>query len=50
MGEKEKKWRQEQVYNTKFSIIIPMKNAEETIERAIESIKGQEYSNIELMI
>lgn len=35
---------------TNFSIIIPMKNAENDIKEALASIKNQKYENIEILV
>ena len=35
---------------TKFSIIIPMQNAENDIKKALSSIKNQTYENIEILV
>lgn len=37
-------------YNEKISIIMPAYNAEKTIERAIESVQRQTYTNWQLVI
>lgn len=37
-------------YKPRFSIIIPMKNAENDIKKALASIKKQEYENIEILV
>lgn len=50
MEERAKRWRESQQYHTKFSIIIPMKNAEKTIEKALDSIKCQQYKEKEILI
>lgn len=36
--------------NKELSIIVPMYNAERTIEKCLQSILGQTYSNFELLL
>ena len=50
MGQKQEQWRKSQQLHTKFSIIIPMKNAEKYIMNAFNSIKQQDYNNYEILI
>lgn len=50
MGLQQEQWRKNQQLCTKFSIIIPMKNAEKYITNAFESIRQQDYNNCEVLI
>lgn len=50
MGEREKEWRKQNAYKTKFSVIIPMKNTSNYIEKALQSIKKQEYKECEVLV
>lgn len=50
MGEKQREWRKKNEYKTKFSVIIPMRDSEEYIENALNSIKQQKYENYEIFV
>lgn len=50
MRKNEKSFREKYKYNTKFSIIIPMKDSEKYVENALESVKNQKYENCEVLI
>lgn len=50
MGEKQREWRKKNEYKTKFSVIIPMRDSEEYIENALNSIKQQKYGNYEIFV
>jgi glycosyltransferase involved in cell wall biosynthesis len=47
---REEKRREEIVMSIKFSVIVPAYNRASTIERAIISLKNQQYSNFEVII